>query len=362
MSNKEGGDIESNIIKIQEDGKILLNFTSYGLDFIGDVFDLRLLETMQPLSLIDESPSQQEQPIQKKYTKQNTTIHFVFDALLNIDASMTKHVELRWLQRNGVYVLMKRLKEKNNKRIYQEAILHTLAFHCLKYFHLTNSIPEIYDIVQLNNEIIFTMQAFPEAITLSAFLVKHLKKDNFLCFIEILAQIALYMLPLQSVLYFNHRDLKSDNILVDENKPIKHVLKFGTKTIIVQSRSRAILIDFGFSCVGYEIGGGNLLSGGPSLPPMDACPKDGRDIFHILSSLYSFEVFRRNLHPLITKLCKRWMNFDGTNYTGEIVQKAADETWIYRITSGTCFSAPNCSPLMILADIAEHFPTIVTLS
>ena len=352
---------ELDIIKIQEDGKILLNFTSYGLDFTGDVFDLRLIEKLDPLKLEDDNTTPTTQIIKKKYTRNNTTIHFIFDELLNIDENMSKHIELRWVQRNGSYVLMKRLKDKNNKIIYQEAILHTLAFHCLKYFNLTKVIPEIYDIVQINNEIVFTMEAFPEAITLSDFLIKNLKKDNFLCFIEILAQIALYMLPLQSVLYFNHRDLKSDNILVDELKPVKHVLKFGNKIITVRGGSRAILIDFGFSCVGYEIGGANILSGGPSLPPLDACPKDGRDIFHILSSLYSFEIFRRNLHPLLNNLFKRWMNFDGTNYTRETVQKSTDETWIYRITSGSFFSAPNCSPLMILSDIAEQFPNVVKI-
>ena len=97
-----------------------------------------------------------------------------------IDEKDNPHVELRWLIRNGIYVLMKRLKVKNNKLIFQEAILHTLAFHCLKKFNLTKIIPEIYDIVKVEDEIVFTMEAFPKAFKLSDFLNLHLYNEYIL--------------------------------------------------------------------------------------------------------------------------------------------------------------------------------------
>jgi hypothetical protein len=346
---------ENEVLKIQEDGKILLNFHPYEIDFVGTVFDLRLIENKEPKELEDDNSSSR-----KRYIKNNKLIKIEFDELLTIDPEINSHIELRWLIRNGVYVLMKRLKKKNNKLILQEAILHALAFHCLKKFKLTKIIPEIFDIVKINDEVVFTLEAFPSAIKLSDFLNLRLRNDNFICFIELLAQIALCMLPLQHVLFFNHRDLKSDNILVDESQKVNYSLTFRNKKITVKGSSRIIIIDFGFSCVGYDIGATNILSGGPSLPALDACPRDGRDIFLMLSSLYSFEQFRRNLHPLLNKLFKRWMNFDG-NYTGESIKNSADKTWIYKITSNSFFSAPNCSPMMILTDIAYHFPSVVKI-
>jgi serine/threonine protein kinase len=268
----------------------------------------------------------------------------------------TKHLTLQWVIRNHRYCIMKRLKNVPSDTLYREVIVQILVYHCLEYFNLKNIVPRVYDIITYKGDIVFTMESYNNAINFSDYLNK-----NFDNFVEILAQIALYMIPLQNVLFFNHRDLKSDNVLVIE-APVEHTLTFKGKCYKLKAKAKALLVDFGFSCVGYEMAGESTINAGDVLPRIDPCPKEGRDIFQILTSLYSFQIFRESLSPGLKTLFTKWLSIGRNIYTSSAVLNANDPEWIYSITSGTFFSAPTCSPSTILEDIAEHFPDIVTIS
>jgi len=339
-----------NFFIVQKNGDIHLNYKKYGISWRGDVHDLRLILDHTPLKLERIHNSRFY-----KYSINNKDIWFEFDELLYEN----EKVSLRWIRRNSSkYVLMKRLKHVNSSSLFQEAIIHTIVFHCLEYFNLTKVVPRVYDIVKYDSETVFTMEAFPLSITFSDYLVQNFAKLNTHCFIEVFAQIALYMLPLQRILFFNHRDLKSDNILIEQT-PVKHEILFKGKKYIVHASIRAILIDFGFGCIGVEHSGTPILNSGSVLPAIDPCPKDGRDIFHILTSLYSFNLFRENLNPGLKILFDKWLTVGEKSYKDGVIRNENDPEWIYSVTSGSFFSAPGCSPSAILDDIATHYPQIV---
>ena len=367
------GDEDDEPFKIHKNGKITLNFHRYGIPWRGSPQDLRRILDFTPIELEHYNNTNIYKysildTIKKVDGKQITTspteIILEFDELLYSN----EHVSLQWIVRSVVnsttshlYVLKKQLKNTDGDCLFQEAILHIIVYNCLQYFNIYKAVPQLYDIVRHNGETIFTMEAFPEAINFSDYLLQNFSYMNTHCFVEILAQIALYMIPLQSILFFNHRDLKSDNILI-EFSPVTHNLNFRGKKYTVRSRCRAILIDFGFGCIGFENGGSPIINSGSVLPAIDPCPKEGRDIFQILMSLYSFQAFRANLNDGLRIMFDRWLTVGKISYKEGAIHNANDPEWIYNVTSGAFFSAPGCSPSAILADIAEHYPEIVTVS
>ena len=334
------------VFEIQKNSKIILNFKHYNIPWSGDIRDLRLLLSQVPTTLLNERGNTYF------YINNGKKISITFDEI----PFDTKHLTLQWVIRNQKYCIMKRLKNVASDSLYREVVVQILVYHCLEYFNLKNIVPRVYDIITYKGDVVFTMEVYKNSIIFSDYL--HKSFDNF---IEILAQIALYMVPLQSVLYFNHRDLKSDNVLVIE-EPIEHILSFNGKCYKVKAKAKAILVDFGFSCVGYEMGGDATINAGDVLPKIDPCPKEGRDIFQILTSLYSFQIFRDNLSPGLKTLFTKWLSIGRSLFTDQAIIHATDPEWIYSITSATFFSAPTCSPTAILEDIAEHFPAIVAIS
>lgn len=343
------------VFKIQDNKKIFLDFNRYGIPWSGTIHELRRLLII---------PLNDLRPAGKKntyyYQKNKKYVLLQFSGNL-VD---TSHAKLDWILRNNKdYVIMKQLKNVTDESLHQEAIVQILVYHCLAYFNIHGVIPQVYDIIRYKGQTVFTMKAFTNAKNFSTFLLENFTlphQQRQLYFVEVLAQIALYMIPLQSVLYFNHRDLKSDNILIEE-VPTTHVLTINDKIYTVKSNFRVMIVDFGFGCVGFETQGYSILNAGSVLPSIDPCPKEGRDIFHILTSLYSFNIFRDNLNPALQKLIDRWLTIGKTQYTEQSVQNMENEEWVYSITSGSFFSAPGCSPSVILADISEQYPNIVTV-
>jgi hypothetical protein len=334
------------IFEIQNNSKIMLNFKAYNINWSGNIHDLRLLMNIEPTTLLNERGNNYF------YINNGKKISITLDEI----PFDTKHLTLQWVIRNQRYCIMKRLKNVPTDSLYREVIIQILVYNCLEHFNLKNIVPRVYDIVTYKGDIVFTMEAYNNAIIFSDYLNK-----NFDNFVEILAQIALYIIPLEKILFFNHRDLKSDNILIIE-EPVEHELAFKGKRYKVIAKAKALLIDFGFSCIGYELAGPATINAGDVLPRIDPCPKEGRDIFQILTSLYSFQIFRENLTPGLKTLFTKWLSIGRSLFTDHAIVHATDPEWIYSITSGTFFSAPSCSPSAILEDIAEHFPEIVSIS
>lgn len=273
------------------------------------------------------------------------------DFITNIYSTATKHFKfgnilhqgingiIRWVRvlntetHISTFILMKNqynypfatLKEARLQRIVHQ-YLEAHGFH--------NVVPEVHDILQTTNgQIYFTMTAYEDAVLFSDYLEHNINwgnpsSHNDHILLEIISQIARVLVPLQNELKFNHRDLKTDNILIC---PGPH----------------AILIDFGLSCIGRRIADPRPImnAGIRTISDTDPCPKIGRDLFQLFLSLYSFQRIRMSITPEVDNLFKKWLKI-GDKSWADIVSRVGEskQEWIYFYLSHEYFAAPNCSP------------------
>jgi hypothetical protein len=165
-----------------------------------------------------------------------------------------------------------------------------------------------------------------------------------------LAQICVILAILESTMRLDHRDLKMTNLWV-RKKPI--VYKLGPYT--VEAPFQVVFLDFGFTCVGDKDGMAVVNLGDGVFPDLDPCPKDGRNIFHCLSSLWSVPLVRDRIPVALRTVIEGW--FHGY---GDLSKKFADPglAWIYLIVGAPEFSLEDLSPLILLDRIARRWPGI----
>jgi serine/threonine protein kinase len=146
----------------------------------------------------------------------------------------------------------------------------------------------------------------------------------------------------EDILKIDHRDLKVNNILVvDEPKEIQVTMGTVKKRCIFPFY--IVFIDFGFACIGDTL---DIRTDG--LPPIDTCPKEGRDIFQILVSIWRIDTLRSILEEVWGNWFHSKINSAG-NYI-QLTEKAKDLTWMYAITEDKEFKAPLCTPNSIIKD------------
>jgi serine/threonine protein kinase len=186
--------------------------------------------------------------------------------------------------------------------------------------------------------------------------------DNGIILIKILAQIALCCHILEKDIGFNHRDLKPDNILIKTDRIQKHVLQWKNEfELTIASSPTAILVDFGFSCLGPGTQPW-IQSGDGILPPFDACPKVGRDVFMLLV----FLLWRRDVRASLSKSHLEFFKSSLHLTTGKLSQMMNMDRdpagWIYMLITERGFQCPALNPLIWLRSCAENFPEIVQIS
>ncbi len=188
--------------------------------------------------------------------------------------------------------------------ILHEAVLHALASHVMKLRGFPTVIPVLYEVfatspyskltVPSDIESIVLGMEFVRGETLHKYMVHHftpaanekeiVRNDRFL--MDILIQLAIYLEILQHDLLFNHRDLKTNNVLrrtqpAGWNRCFQHPA-LSRPWIAYHD---LVLIDFGFSCVACREDNTSLLQAGGWFRPDHECMKGGRDLALFLHCL-----------------------------------------------------------------------------
>lgn len=246
-------------------------------------------------------------------------------------------------------VALKRANESDAELIH-EALFQWLLQKKLAKFGLSHSVPRVYDIFThfLTNKIMFTMD-YIQGDLMSNWCVKHLKHPKL--FIQLLLQIALILYVFDTKLHLNHRDLKLNNILVEE-KPTTLKLTKGGIEHTIEFPFRIIIIDFGLMCI-KEIVDLPVNKLGTTLPSLDPCPKIGRDIFQVLASLWNIGTLR----GFLNKYYGDWVRerfYSGGKDCPLKAETFKNLKWMYDKTYEENFKAPLCAPEKIIDDcIAE---------
>ena len=274
------------------------------------------------------------------------------------------------VNRNGVegrYYL-----KTGSKSLKHEAFLQQAAYYVLRSYGLPWAVPQVYDIVSHPHYgVCFTMDAVVPALMFGAHLMRQIQwtrqcRANDVLVFEIVTQIAVYILLLENVLGLNHRDLKLNNVLMVKEEPLVNepVRCSPHLRASINASVRAVLIDFGFACIGDLEQSRFLLSADDFLPAaVDMCPKVGRDMFLIFANLWNVRALRKALTPGASLLFKRWLTDvkgkDWALWLSSDIDKDLIQT--YNLVNNASFQAPWAKPIGVLTDIALYYPEILKM-
>jgi serine/threonine protein kinase len=268
---------------------------------------------------------------------------------------------------DGNYVFLK-TSAKHPQALLLEGILHSISHRILCGFGFPGAIPQVLDIVQHPEfGIVFSTQRIPGSQVFAEFLDQNLQwgvpcDENDSVIFQVIAQVATYMAILESVIGLNHRDLKGTNVLmVSTTEPWVKSVSVNGKSWKLQSSLQAILIDFGFACVGKE-GGQTVVSAGEYLPTIDFCPKEGRDLFLFFAGLWNIQEFRKSLTPKGQKIFYIWLRDKSeTNWAEWLIRSTYKNIQsMYLLTNADEFSSSSSAPIAVLQDISQKYPDIIT--
>jgi serine/threonine protein kinase len=251
-------------------------------------------------------------------------------------------------------VLLKKPKE-GDISFRTEGFIQWLAQKTLA--GLGNRIPPVFDILELPDESVgFIMAEFIEARLCSSYLATSstMNKD----ILHVLAQSAILLQVLEDTLALDHRDLKADNLLIlPEPSSVSYICTKGgvRKRYTITSPFTVSIVDFGFACLGSDLSLTEVDAGEGTLPPLDPCPKDGRDLFHLIVSLYGVEAIRSELSGELHETFIQWMELRGKP-CASLAERWSHSEWVYLLTSRKEFTHPACTPRAILEKIAALEP------
>ena len=249
-----------------------------------------------------------------------------------------------------------------------EGILQSIAYTTLVQYNFPKAIPRVLDIVKHPTfGISIALEKQPGARLFADYLKTHIQwgtptKTNDTLFLSVLAQIATYLAILEKELGMNHRDLTGTNVLmVAPKSPVHQRVDLETTSWTIHSDHQAILIDFGFACIG-EQDGKVIISAGEYLPNIDFCPKQGRDLFLFFASLWSIKLFRTSVTDSVKQLFYKWLH-DKTSMCWADWLSVSFETDLmsmYLLTNAEQFKSPSSAPLEVLKDISKIDSSIVS--
>ena len=186
-----------------------------------------------------------------------------------------------------------------------EACLQELCRMHLERNLICSAIPEVYDIFVFADEVRFSME-WIEGVDSLKFLSEVADGELEAAFINILLQVCFILEILGRELKFDHRDLKPENIWIRRlSVPSNYVISIDGITYMIEILHQVILLDFGFACIGSMVPPMSLAQ--DVIPPMDPCPKTGRDMYHILSRFLNESTISRRLSKRLYDTMVEWM-------------------------------------------------------
>lgn len=251
-------------------------------------------------------------------------------------------VRTQQLQSHAVLLKQPRLAEMN---LLQEGVLQFIAQKTAEKEGIGWCIPKVYDIFTRQQKIWFSMEYVPGLNVLDWF-EKSTQPD--LDFQLLLAQLCIYLACLESNLGLDHRDLKLDNLLIKQ-QPCEIHVTIKEKRWILIAPFTVVILDFGFACLGSkELRGKPVVNLGDGiLPPMDPCPKEGRDLFQLLISFLRYQTVTQKISSLLHAQIDSWLSIGKKSY-GPMARRWSTENWSYLVASQRDFAVPACCPLNIL--------------
>jgi serine/threonine protein kinase len=260
-------------------------------------------------------------------------------------------------------------KQEVGRSIVLEAFIQCTVQCILECYGLIYAVPKVKEcFIHPQFNTMFTMEPIYNSVLASTFLTNSLdfnrrSRKNDILIINIISQLAIYLSILERHIGFNHCDLKSNNILLIKHLETVNEITVSLEPLVIRMNInyQAVLLDYEFACIG-STDGLPLLSG-MKISSNDRCPKDGRDMFTYLSTLYRLKTFRDCLTDTLKNLFSKWLVTSTKDWAGFLEGGLEKEDMIrtYLFAMGSSFSCPNSNPLTILADIAKQYPECLSV-
>jgi serine/threonine protein kinase len=191
-----------------------------------------------------------------------------------------------------------------------EGLVQALAHHSLAQDGILGAVPEVYDIFLFGNEVRFSME-WVEGASCLDLLNAEIGKPTFEpLFLDILIQLCIILECLERRIFLDHRDMKLDNIWIrtpmKPAKQIQYTVRLNGRAYKYTSSIQVVLLDFGFACIGNEAHKMKINLGGV-IPDLDPCPKEGRDIYHLLCRLMERVEFKNSISKSFAALLEEWI-------------------------------------------------------
>lgn len=269
-----------------------------------------------------------------------------------------------------------------------EAALHVLVHKTLVEADHPTVVPELFDVLALphDTDVPFEKASQIQAIwiqmeyirgeNLHTYFKTHLRPTdvgaNDRLLIDILIQLCVYMDILQTNLYFNHRDLKLNNVLRRRTTPgwTKSITHPALKSPWICENDLTI-IDFGFSCIACDDSVQSLIQAGSWFRQDHDCLKGGRDMalfLYCLQCCYPLQgrISKELWDILDEAMVATWMTehirlfevgVDRKGNPGHVPRKLLEfDEGIYRFLRHTGIDVQGCEPRRLLATL-ETFAT-----
>ena len=234
-----------------------------------------------------------------------------------------------------------------------EAILQHIASERLVQAGIHGAIPRVHDIFQYAGETRFSMD-FIDGTSSVQLLLESPTPD--LVLLQILAQVTLLLGFLEEQVRLDHRDLKVDNLWI-RSRPIEYRLQVGGEAWHVVAPFQVVLLDFGFSCLGNADGQAAVSLSDGILPLIDPCPKEGRDLFQLIASIWSIPQIRTRIGAAIQADIELLLSYKDKSYT-KLVKQTTQSHWIYLAVSEAAFRHPPLHPLSLLRAMSIKYDCV----
>lgn len=234
-----------------------------------------------------------------------------------------------------------------------EALVQSLCSRTLLAAGIHGAVPDVYDIYLFANETRYSMEYVKGVSALKAVLDSPTPDTTWL---QILAQTALILGFLEERLHLDHRDLKADNLWI-RARPVSYTVEVGGVKWQVSASFQVVLLDFGFACIGNEDGQAVVSLTDGVVPLIDPCPKEGRDLFQLIGSMWSVPAVREKMGTEVAADMELLLKHRSASYI-DLVRKTTQSTWIYMAVSDLQFRHPVLHPVSLLERLAhEWYPT-----
>ena len=353
-----------------------LDLRHLGIDYIGSFLEIRSIRIEQlPTALTIENDKMHELPGQRRFILDQSIYQGAHGVVESVFVEELDNSNSNSNSNNGNNSNNSNSSNSNKEVLFRkvpidgnslecEALFQYAAYYVLKKYGLKHSVARVRDIYRdprVGNAAVFTMVPFFDIELLSDALENTDFSEHDI--VSIIGQIALIIYILDEELDMNHRDLKTTNVLISAASAEVAPIKFKDMDITISGSLTVKLVDFGFACAGN--GRRTLVNAGNFFPMSDPCPKTGRDLFQLLTTMYLCTRFQKLVDnsERLSSLFSKWLTIPNNDYISFLKTIGTQSIdWVYLMLSSDKFFAPSCCPRQILTDIDQLFPEVVSIT